>query len=194
MARPRTFERSHALDAALTAFWNNGYEATSLHDLVAVTGVCKASLYSTFGTKDDLYQECLAQYRSAETERLAEVLDTEHLGDALAALFELLAQRSDVDAGGCFVVNAAMERTANSPATNAQVYEQLADLVRLVRNRLERAVDDGELDAAADVQALADFVVSSIQGMRVVGKIHHDADRLRAVGALVAAVFTTPGR
>ncbi|EJP0602628.1 TetR family copper-responsive transcriptional repressor ComR, partial [Salmonella enterica] len=36
--RPKVFDREAALDKAMTLFWQHGYEATSLADLVEATG------------------------------------------------------------------------------------------------------------------------------------------------------------
>ena len=62
MARPREFDMDQALDAAMTTFWTQGYEATSMTDLVEATGVKKGSLYKAFDDKHDLFMKSLARY------------------------------------------------------------------------------------------------------------------------------------
>ena len=47
--RPRKAEPEVALAAAMSAFWEKGYEGTSMSDLTEATGLHKASLYKTFG-------------------------------------------------------------------------------------------------------------------------------------------------
>jgi TetR/AcrR family transcriptional repressor of nem operon len=59
MARPREFDEGTVLDAAVLCFWRQGYEATSVRDLVAQTGITAASLYNAFGDKRALYQTAL---------------------------------------------------------------------------------------------------------------------------------------
>jgi AcrR family transcriptional regulator len=49
MARPTEFDEGTVLDAAVLCFWKQGYEATSVRDLVAQTGITAASLYNAFG-------------------------------------------------------------------------------------------------------------------------------------------------
>ena len=63
MARPKAFDPTQALDAALATFWQRGYEKTSLDDLIAATGVGRQSLYDTFGDKRALYLRALDRYR-----------------------------------------------------------------------------------------------------------------------------------
>ena len=62
MARPREFEEDAVLDAAMECFWNRGYEATSMRDLVEKTGITGASLYNAFGDKRALYERALDRY------------------------------------------------------------------------------------------------------------------------------------
>ncbi len=62
MARPREFDIDIALDRAMEAFWEKGYEATSLDDLCEVTGLSRSSLYATFGSKRKLLLRSVDRY------------------------------------------------------------------------------------------------------------------------------------
>ncbi len=62
VGRPREFDVEQVLDAAMKAFWANGYESTSLADLVSVTGLHKGSLYQAFGDKHSLFIQTLNRY------------------------------------------------------------------------------------------------------------------------------------
>ena len=62
--RPREFDTDDVLEAAMQCFWSNGYESTSLADLVAATGLHKGSLYQAFGDKHSLFIRSLKRYLS----------------------------------------------------------------------------------------------------------------------------------
>ena len=63
MPRTKEFDPEVALERAMELFWRRGYATTSVADLVAHLGVARASLYSTFGTKHDLYVAALERYK-----------------------------------------------------------------------------------------------------------------------------------
>jgi len=61
MARPREFDLNEALQAAMLLFWERGYEATSIDDLLQQMGINRASLYGTLGQKRELFLKALRQ-------------------------------------------------------------------------------------------------------------------------------------
>src|ERR687891_713494 len=74
MARGKEFDPDVALERAMDLFWRQGYEATSISDLVTHLGIAKASLYATFGGKHDLYVAALDRYIRRPDPDPAEVL------------------------------------------------------------------------------------------------------------------------
>src|ERR1700739_3614111 len=62
MARPRTFDPDEALDAARDVFWKKGFQATSLDEITAASGLAKPSLYAAFGDKNALFLKVLDRY------------------------------------------------------------------------------------------------------------------------------------
>ena len=67
MPRPREFDETAALDAAIECFWRRGYEATSLRDLTAAMGLTAPSLYNAFGDKEELFALALERYLDRNT-------------------------------------------------------------------------------------------------------------------------------
>lgn len=74
MARPRAFDESVVLSQARTLFSNQGYNGTSIDDLVKATGLLRGSLYKAFGSKRNLFELLLAEV-SVNFEKSAENLD-----------------------------------------------------------------------------------------------------------------------
>ena len=62
MARPREFDETTVLEAAMNCFWAQGFEQTSVRDLAEQMGITGASLYNAFGDKRSLYRQAFVHY------------------------------------------------------------------------------------------------------------------------------------
>lgn len=181
MARIKEFDPDAVLLSALELFWERGYEATSMADLVARLGIGRASLYATFGSKHDLYLKALRRYcADADPKLLAELSAP---GSALEAVRGMLRRYATEAAGerrgrGCFVVNTATE-LPHDRASTRQVLASWTYLETLLAAALTRAQATGELSGERDPRALARMLLVLAQGVRVVGKVADDPAPVR---------------
>ncbi|MGK5550071.1 TetR/AcrR family transcriptional regulator [Actinomadura kijaniata] len=195
MARTREFDTDAAVEAAMQVFWSRGYEATSIQDLVEATGVGRGSLYAAFGSKDGLYEAALARYAERSVGGAAERLDRD--GPVRAVLRDLLVGMveetvADPARRGCLITNTAVERLPRDPAAGRVVGGALDRLTDAVTAALRRGRARGELPPDADVAALADFLVTTVQGLRVQGKAGADRRRLTTVVDTALRVLDAP--
>lgn len=181
MARMKEFDPEVALDAALQLFWQRGYEATSLADLVAHLGISRASLYATFGSKHELYLRALDRYRDRMDPRVVETLAAP--GPALPAVRGVVrgyAEQASWDVGrGCMLVNTAVELVPGDAEAARRVESSWTALEVALASALLRAQAQGELAADRDPRALARLLLVVLQGLRVVGKGQSDPQRVR---------------
>ena len=110
MGRPRAFAEHEVLDAAMQVYWRHGYEASSVAELRAATGLSAASLYGAFGSKEGLFERAIEHY-IAGPGRVSELVGDLTL-DPLDALAQMLhgtiAMQSDpAHPGGCLVALSA---------------------------------------------------------------------------------------
>lgn len=61
MARPRAFDESEVLLRSKELFAAQGYNGTSIDDLVKATGLLRGSLYKAFGSKRNLFERLFSQ-------------------------------------------------------------------------------------------------------------------------------------
>ncbi|MER7127883.1 TetR/AcrR family transcriptional regulator [Streptosporangium saharense] len=184
MARTKEFDPDAALEAALALFWERGYEATSMSDLVERLGIGRASLYATFGGKHDLYLRALRRYVAARNPSPVELLSQP--GAALPAvrgLVELYTEDSVGDRRGCMIVNAAGELLPGDERVAGIVDANWTALETALTSALIRARAQGELPADRDPVALARFLLVFLQGVRLVAKGRSSQERLRDAAA-----------
>src|ERR1700683_4304092 len=112
MARPREFNETAVLEAAIQCFWSQGYEATSVRDLAENMGITGASLYNAFGDKRSLYRRALNTYIDGNvSSRVSRVESSLAPREAIETFFSDLIDHatSDKERKGCLVVNSALE-------------------------------------------------------------------------------------
>ena len=188
MARPREFDAETALDRAMDIFWTRGYEATSLDDLCEATGLSRSSLYATFGSKRTLLLQTVDRYVEQRTPNIAAMLARPlPIRDAIAALLDQFIDQIVSGPGrrGCFLGNCAAELPRHDRAALARVRQGLARTEAVFREALTRARERGELAPSTDVDALARFLTSAFQGLRLVGKANPDREALEDIAKTI---------
>ena len=170
MGRPPTFERDDVLDKAMHVFWAQGYEATSVDDLVKATGLVRQSLYNTFGNKHDFYLQALAHYQEFLGARMLGALKhAPSVKEGFRRLFELVIEDavSDTTRRGCMMVNAATELASRDPAVCKLTAEAEAAKERFFAELIRNAQARGEVGGSKDPEALAKFLYNTVLGLRV---------------------------
>ena len=168
--RPRTFDPDTALRKALDLFWERGYEGTSLNDLAQAMGIASASIYACFGSKEDLFRDVMALYGTTSGEPPRRALREQPT--ARAAIHAMLRATADEITRPdtphyCMLILAA----PTGAVENHTVREFLAGIRRDMftenRDRLARGVADGDLTASADLDAIARYYTTVVQGLSV---------------------------
>lgn len=192
MVRTKQFDPDTALAAALDVFWRQGYEATSIADLVQCLGVNRASLYDTFGSKHELYLRALDRYVEQHDPGIVELLAQP--GPVLPAVRELVTRYAEQSAGdtvgrGCLVVNAAVERLPGDDQARRRVHASWDTLEVALVSALVRARAQHELPAERDPRAIARLLLVVLQGLRVMGKGGSQPERLRDAAMLALTLL-----
>ncbi|MGW5565193.1 TetR/AcrR family transcriptional regulator [Streptomyces tendae] len=188
--RPRSFDRATALEAALLAFWEHGYEATSVSDLTRVMDIGAPSLYAAFGDKRSLFEEVVqeygARYGSFGDRALAEE------PTARAGVERMLREAAAEYTApgrphGCLVIHAA----AN--CSTAEVEESLRERrnanIASIERRIGADVADGALPPDTDAAALARYTGAMIQGMSQQARDGATRAELEALAEIALAVW-----
>lgn len=170
--RTKEFEPDEIADAAMKVFWQRGYAATSVQNLVEGTGLSRSSLYSTFESKQGLYQQALRRYEAVTTANV-ELLSGSGSPKELIRQFLLgIAEDElgDPQKRGCLVANATLELAGHDEAVAELVAHNFLRLQKALEKLIQRGKQSGDVAPAKNPRALARFFVNTAQGMRVFGK------------------------
>ena len=182
MARKTAFDPAEKLEQAMTLFWQKGFEATSIQDLVDALGINRFSLYNSFGDKQTLFQLALDHYIDKVSRQRLTPLLCEHGGlaaihDWLDALALRLTQPGNL---GCFLQNAQIGTAMDEPKVRERIAAMHQELQQALAHALRVAIRNGELAANTDVEALARFLFVHVQGWVLLGKGGGNGDTLHA--------------
>lgn len=186
--RPKSFCPDRALENAMQLFWQRGYEAASLQDLQAATGLSKSSLYQTYPSKQAWFVAAFSRYVAQRRALLLEQLDAS--ASPLAFIRERLLSVLEDDGPdgvprGCMLVNVANEFSLSEPALVPVLRQATAGICQVFERALERAVACGELSNGRDLAARASYLQCVMSGLRTQVKSAVPADSIRATVTVV---------
>jgi TetR/AcrR family transcriptional repressor of nem operon len=196
MARPREFDEGAVLSAAVLCFWKQGYEATSVRDLVVHTGITAASLYNAFGDKRALYRKALDHYVEesiADRIRRCEGLPPHR---AIEVFFEEIVKRSinDRDRKGCMLVNAALDVAPHDPAFRKVVAEVLVTIEAFFLACVRAGQASGTIARSLPAETLAQNLLGVLMGIRVLARVRPHRALLEGVAAATLALLRVEPR
>jgi AcrR family transcriptional regulator len=169
--RPRSFDREVALDKAIRLFWRRGYETTSMRDLTVELGIGAPSLYSAFGSKQQLFAEAVRVYDRQYGGFIEAALAEEPTAKRAAARMLAEAPARYTRRGlppGCLVIS------GDAGTTDDLVARQLRRLrrskVTALSARIRADVAAGQLPADTDADAIAQYTMSALAGIALAAR------------------------
>ena len=174
MPRVKSFDEKEVLAKAMCLFWKQGYSATSVQDLVSQLGINRASLYDTFGDKEQLFKKSFELYRTTTKKGLIEFFQSHpNVKEGFAELFNKAIQEAilDEDKKGCFVVNATTELIPNDESLQKVLVENKRDFENLFYEYLKEGKERGQLKNSENLRTIATLLYTLYNGIRVVSKV-----------------------
>ena len=176
----RTDSRQRMLDSAAELFHAQGYHATGLNQVVAVSGAPKGSMYFHFpGGKEQLAAEAMRMSAQRLCDTMREVVTAApDAASGIRAVVELLA---DVLTGsdfqrGCPLAAVTLDAAGDSEQIREACAQGYASWRALIAEFLT-----GHGLAADRADTLATVVLAAIEGALLVAKAGHDITPLGAV-------------
>jgi len=167
--RPRSFDPDAALEKALTVFWEHGYEGASLAMLTEAMDVSRKSMYAAFGNKEELFLKVLQLYERGPGAYVRESVRAPSAREVARAYLDG-AVRAGTQPGqpaGCLGVRAALAVGVTGKAVQDTLTSWRARSQADLRERFQRAADEGDLPADADADMIARYLTTVADGVSV---------------------------
>ncbi|MFW2386862.1 MAG: TetR/AcrR family transcriptional regulator [Polyangiales bacterium] len=171
MARAKEFDRELVLERAMEYFWERGYEAASMRELLDAMEIGRQSLYDTFGDKHSLFLASLEHYYQLGLGSIIAELGSPDGGlSAIEAYFDRLSrQMSKRPHRSCLLINSAVEVAPHDPEVAVIVNRFVKRLRKAFAAALKVAVEKGEA-RVEDVDATAWNLTNSAMGFGPMSK------------------------
>ena len=187
MAEVKVDTRESIVESARELFFDQGYTATGIAQILKRSGANSGSLYHFFPTKEDLLVAVLEKYKGMLGPMVLEPAFS-RVVDPIERLFAVLNGYRQLLIGtdfrlGCPIGNLALEMSNTHPQVRNLIVENF-DGWRNAISQLVIAASD-RLPAEVDPEALSFFVLATMEGSVMLARAHQKIEPFdAAIGSL----------
>lgn len=168
MGRSKEFDESVVLQKAMKLFWEQGYEKTSMNDLVEHMGIHRRSLYDTFGDKHTLFLRAVDYYQELiKREIQIKMAHTKTLKQAIQLVFESVIEGYNDSPRGCLMVNSATEMALYDKEVEERVEKAFMEAEEMLIDIVRKGQETGEFSCDYKPEILGEILQNSLLGIRV---------------------------
>ncbi|MGB3464742.1 MAG: TetR/AcrR family transcriptional regulator [Cyclobacteriaceae bacterium] len=178
MPKNVTFDREKILQSLVPVFVKNGYNGTSMQDIVDTTGLNRSSIYNSFGDKQALYTAVLAYYSGRQIQIKTDILKIDdNVKTALRKFFEkLFLREADPDnTDGCLLTNCSLEMGQSDAGIRNILLNSKEIMIKNFSEILELGLQKEDIKADIDPRQYASFLYNNLQGLRVLNGGNRDS-------------------
>ena len=168
----------------MRVFWEHGYHATSLQDLMKAAAVQKQSLYCAFGDKRSLFLKCLNLYSKQTLFAIQRMLnETDSALEGIERVMRFVAQSPESKncPPGCLMANTALELGLNDPGVAEELRRMFRGVEKMLATAVKKAQSQGEISKTIDCVAIAQGLANTISGIRILEKTGASNRQVRTV-------------
>ncbi|TKH44660.1 TetR family transcriptional regulator [Paenibacillus terrae] len=181
MARSKEFEVNEVLDKAIRLFWAQGYEKTSMQELVNFMGIHRRSIYDTFGDKHALFMKALERYETKQTSKMKCLVERQKpVKDLIREMFESTL-RNEGEPLGCFLVNSGVELGVLDPEVASLVQKSYTQTEELLATLILEGQQTGEIKANFEPRVISHYLMNAWLGLRTLVKTTTDQQKLKDI-------------
>ena len=166
----------------MSAFWDHGYEATSVSDLMDAMGLQKGSIYKAFGDKHGLYLASLKHYLDKAYQSDSEALQqTDNPKEAIRQwlLSDVVPCCKQSFKRGCLMINAISELSYKDQDVEKITKDHLSKLTQLLKQTIQKGQLLGSIRNDIKASELAKLIVVNLIGMITLTKCNTSQNELK---------------
>lgn len=161
-----------------------GFEGTSMADLTGSTGLTKGALYGNFHNKEDLAMEAFKYAVGRVKELVKERVDHETTYKRqLRAMLDFFAEYvfHPPVAGGCPLLNTAVQADDQFPGMRRVVVKELMSTVMFIYNLLNKGIQAGEFRKDVNTRELAYTIFCSVEGAIMFSRAERSEEPMKII-------------
>lgn len=169
--------KNHILETSSTIFNKKGYAGTSLSDIIENTGLSKGAIYGHFKNKDDLALAVLDHnLKLASTIIFSNVKDRSGSYDKLVGFARSYSLFYEIisNAGGCPVINAAVDYDDGSGDARKKIRKFITMWQNSINTIVDEGIRKGELKSSPETKLFTNLFISLIEGSIMLSKIMNE--------------------
>lgn len=168
----KQFDLDETLERAMQVFWRQGYEATSVKDLVSAMGIHPGSLYPTYGNKRTLFISALRHYEAMFLARFDDYARAHSPRRAIIAVFEDIVSDtlSNTAPSGCLLANTTLELAPHDEEVARIVAEGLTKTEHFFLDRIRAGQAAGDIPVSVSPTQTARVLLGLLNGLRVLAR------------------------
>jgi TetR/AcrR family transcriptional regulator, transcriptional repressor for nem operon len=172
--------RKRIIAKAAELFNSRGFEGSSMQDIMEATGLEKGGLYRHFTSKEELATEAF-RYAWDQTWQ-ARSRDLDKIKNHVDKLRHVIANFVDISSpirGGCPLMNTAIEADDGSPMLRELARKALRRWQAGLVSIIEVGIQAKEIRANVDQKALANLIISTLEGSLMISRLERNQNALR---------------
>lgn len=182
MGRSKEFDENVVLQKAMEVFWQQGYEKTSMSDLVEHMGIHRKSIYDTFGDKHALFLKVIDHYGAFSTAKYrAETLKAESSLKAIQYIFDYVIEGNENKDCGCLYVNATTEFGPWDQEVLKKTEDAFYQAELFVTEIIKQGQENGEFSTEYDAVTLGEILHNTLLGLRVLVKTSTSKEKMHTI-------------
>lgn len=167
MARCVEFNEVEKIEKAMNVFWEKGYNATSMQDLVDAMQINRSSLYNTIGDKHQLFMKCISYYFDNAMIEIKEKVAKQE--SSKQALINIIKDKAtwivDCDKG-CLGIKTVFELAPEDTLVRNLMRNNNEIFLQYLTEVVQKAMDNKEIDDTEDATLMAEYIMTSFTGWK----------------------------